>query len=180
MGVDITTYRLRIGLHCRKLRTISKPTKIDFSLLATYFFGFITAALLLIAGIEANPGPSEMEQILRAIKGLQQEVNSIKHDQNSNFKNIETKITQIASDFIQINKNQAQVIKTQEKHESFIRNYDIKERLNNPVFYGIPEHKGERSWDMSYEISKFLAQVLAINISEETINNLYRLGKGTN
>ena len=33
---------------------------------------------------------------------------------------------------------------------------------------------------MSYEISNFLAQVLAINLSEESINNLYRLGKGTN
>ena len=180
MGIDITTYRVRIGLHCRKLRPVNKTTKSDFIFIATYFIGFITATLLLIAGIEANPGPTEMEQILDAIKGIQQEMTSIKQDQNSNFKNLETRISQIAIDFIQINKTQAQVIKTQEKHENFIRNYDIRDRLNNLIFYGIPEHRGERSWDMSYEICNFLAHQLAININEESINNLYGLGKGTN
>ena len=180
MGDDIATYRIRIGLHCTKSRSITKPTKFDAAPLATYFFGIITAALLIIAGTEVNPGPTTMEQLVSAVNSLRQEVSSLKNDQFSNFKNLDHKITQIATDFNQLNTKQTQIIKTQERHENILRNYDARERLNNLVFYGIPERKGERSWDMSYEISNFLAQILAINISEESINNLYRLGKGVN
>ena len=180
MGIDISTYRARIGLHRIKLTTTNTTAKCDFSNIASYFIGIITATLLLIAGIEANPGPTEMEQVLEAVKEIKQEISSIRHDQNSNYKMLENKISQIAVEFIQINKTQAQVIKTQEKHENFIRNYEIRERLNNLVFYGIPERRGERSWDMTYEICNFLAHQLAININEDAINNLYRLGKGNN
>lgn len=179
MGVDIATHRKRIGMHCIKLRPITKQGKLHIAPLATYFFGIIIAALLLIAGVEANPGPSEMEQILSALNTLQQEVNSIQHGQNSNFKNLENKINHIASDFTQIHKKQVQIIKTQERHENIFKHYDIKERLNNLVFYGIPESKGERSWDLTYEIRNFLTHMMAINIGEEAINNIYRLGKGT-
>ena len=90
MGDDIASYRIRIGTHCTKLRSITKPTKFDAAPLATYFFGIITAALLIIAGTEVNPGPPAMEQqILSAINNLKQEISDLTHNQSSNFKNKE-------------------------------------------------------------------------------------------
>jgi hypothetical protein len=84
MGIDIATYRARIcGFGLRK--KIDRGVQVkgqESSLIKTCFLGFVIAVLLVIAGVEVNPGPQveqgKIDQMLAYVKNQEKESKIIK------------------------------------------------------------------------------------------------------
>jgi hypothetical protein len=60
MGIDIATYRARIGgfVFGRKVESGTQVKGQESDLVKTWFLGLVIAVLLVTGGVEANPGPS--------------------------------------------------------------------------------------------------------------------------
>jgi hypothetical protein len=85
MGVDIVTYRARIGGFVPGNKGEGGVTKKrqDSGLAKVWFIGLVTAVLLVIGGVEVNPGPqaeqTKIDQILTYVKNQEKEIKAIKN-----------------------------------------------------------------------------------------------------
>jgi hypothetical protein len=84
MGVDTTTYRARIGGFGVRMK-IGRGIRLEgheSGLLKMWFLGVVVAILLVIGGVEANPGPKvdqeKIDQILVYVKNQEKESKIIK------------------------------------------------------------------------------------------------------
>jgi hypothetical protein len=85
MGVDIVTYRARIGGFVSGNKGECGVTKKrqDSGQAKDWFIGLVTAVLLVIGGVEVNPGPqaeqTKIDQILTYVKNQERESKAIKN-----------------------------------------------------------------------------------------------------
>lgn len=104
MGVDVCTYRARIGRFLA--RHIQLKQQFAVWLRSTAFFGywrpgcrllvvlFSVAHILLCAGdIETNPGPDKVEQLLVLVKDIGQTIDKFQKETSSKLKDLQTTIT---------------------------------------------------------------------------------------
>ncbi|PSN35142.1 hypothetical protein C0J52_19613 [Blattella germanica] len=70
MGVDIQTYRVRIGRHgVKKISSNSSQAEVG-AITEEFFYGIIVAILLIIGCIESHPGPTTMEENIKSISEI--------------------------------------------------------------------------------------------------------------
>ncbi|PSN44997.1 hypothetical protein C0J52_25361 [Blattella germanica] len=70
MGVDIQTYRVRIGRHgVKKISSNSSQAEVG-AISEEFFYGIIVAILLIIGCIESHPGPTTMEENIKSISEI--------------------------------------------------------------------------------------------------------------
>jgi hypothetical protein len=84
MGIDIATYRARIGgfVFGRKMDSGIRVNGQESGLIKIWFSGLVVAVLLVIGGVEANPGPQveqgTIDQISSYVKNQEKESKVIK------------------------------------------------------------------------------------------------------
>ncbi|PSN55842.1 hypothetical protein C0J52_02720 [Blattella germanica] len=70
MGVDIQTYRVRIGKHeVKKISSNSSQAEVE-AISEEFFYGIIVAILLIIGCIESHPGPNTLEENFKSISEI--------------------------------------------------------------------------------------------------------------
>ena len=141
MGIDLALYRGRIGLFNSR-KHITKEKKDSSSEIRIWFLFLILAGLLIIGGIEANPGPTmtdleeKMNKIVDMLANHSLEINKKVDNLNKDWTGITKDVITIKKDMVKV-KEQIQVTGTLE------RNY----WNHNLIIFGLKEFQYESKWD---------------------------------
>ena len=141
----------------------------------------LIAALLIIGGVESNPGPTDNVKLLRT--DLDAKLNKIteilgKHanDTKMKLKVMDAKCSGILKELEDINvdvSNLKEKIYGQGWIEKNYRNHNI-------LVCGLNECTNESRWDLCYALQELFAKELQMNISDMMIDDCFRLGKTKN
>jgi hypothetical protein len=76
VGVDIATYRDRIGLFGRRKSSVtsSGESVSKVGITKMWFMGLIIASLLIVGGVELNPGPTLEDKVMEILTGQRENV----------------------------------------------------------------------------------------------------------
>ncbi|PSN42914.1 hypothetical protein C0J52_12030 [Blattella germanica] len=78
MGVDIQTYRVRIGRHgVKKISSNSSQAEVG-AISEEFIYGIIVAILLIIGCIESHPGPTTMEENIKSISEILADLKNVR------------------------------------------------------------------------------------------------------
>jgi uncharacterized tellurite resistance protein B-like protein len=200
MGIDIVTYRARIGgLGLRKKLDRGVQVKgQESSLIKTWFLGLVIAVLLVIGGVEVNPGPQveqgKIDQILAYVKNQEKESKVIKqmvelHKQEMaemrkstdalglKFDRVSEIVTEIMNDYGQVKQAIKEWEKCYQQTEEKLRHLDEERRKNNIIIFGLQERGDESYLETLEMVVKFLGDKMGVEISKENIDYLTRLGR---
>lgn len=171
MNIDIDTYRARIGNFFTRNFKIKgrKNNKKEGSRWATIL---ILAVLLIIGGVEINPGPTmaEMDEKLNKITDMlanhSLEINKKFENFTKEWKDMKLEVDSIKNELENV-KEQVQVVKMWERSN---RNHNI-------IIFGCEEDQNETKWDLCCNVLDMFAREMQLNLGENVIDDCYRLGK---
>lgn len=176
MGVDLTTYRVRIGRYNIKRSKSKSNDEQSLSSLSNIILSAAVIAILLIIGnVEINPGPNTYDNVsgLKTIEDtLTKLVTAINELTNEN-RSTNIIIKQNKVDIMDIKKD---ILLTKKE----IKRQDYAGRLNNIILYGVEERGFERNIDTFYIVCEIFNNFLGINLQEHNFNNIFRIGRGKN
>lgn len=191
MGIDIAAYRARIGRYnaCKVFVSAKAGSNNNECKCAVIVAAAIISILLIIGNVEINPGPTSgsksgsdnnndikdfmiqindrmngMSEQLRIILSQNEEVRAGHKELVEANKVLDGKIAGVKSD--------VNLVKYSYKE------YEKEVRRNNLVIFGVDELGYERNIDTCYIVLDILAKFCGMNISENVVNNAYRLGRG--
>jgi hypothetical protein len=162
MGVDISIYRARIGSFAAKYKQkdTTEGWKVETDGWQTWFWGSVLIVLLVIGGVEENPGPSveqeKFDQIITHMRNQEKETKVMKnllesYNQemvemkegssviSSNFEKLTEAINKVIIDYKEIKQS---VRQWEEKHEMVngkIKWLENGHRKNNVLIFGLEE-----------------------------------------
>jgi hypothetical protein len=200
MGVDISIYRARIGSFAAKYKKkdTTEGWKVGTDGWQTWFWGFVLIVSLVIGGVEANPGPSveqdKFDQIITHMRNQEKESKVIKnllesYNQemaemkkrssviSSNFEKLTKAINKVISDYKEIKQS---VRQWEERHQMVKEKIKLLEnghRKNKILIFGLEERRGERYFDTLEVAKKFLRETMKLDILNESIDYVARVGK---
>ena len=171
MGVDINTYRARIGSFMN--RKIVKGGEMKGNeVILSWFVMIIIAILLIRGGVELNPGPVDVE-----IKNI---LESFRKEMVDRFEKAERKTEELHGDWKGL-KNEVNVLgsQMQEVKKELVRIDAIEKELRsrNVVIYGMDSKHMENKYDTIYRLMEILINQLNMRIDEEVIDNCFWLGR---
>jgi hypothetical protein len=187
MGIDTVTYRARIGgfVVGRKMDSGIR-VKGQNGMIKIWFFGLVVAVLLVIGGVEANPGPQveqgKIDQILSYVKNQEKESKVIKqmvelHKQEMaetrkstdalglKFDRVSKIVTEIMNDYGQVKQVIKEWGKCYQRMEEKLRHLDEESRKNNIIIFGLQERGDESYLETMDMVVKFLCNKMRVEIS---------------
>ncbi|PSN57359.1 hypothetical protein C0J52_02899 [Blattella germanica] len=184
MGVDIQTYRVRIGRHVVK-KILSNESQMDVALMnEKLFYGIVVAILLIIGCIESHPGPNTMEENIKSISEILADLKKGQYRKSGEMTKLSAAMERRITSVENIVKDvKVEIENTKEECRRLDRSnarWEHESRLNNIIIFGIGEEFHERNWDTCMIVLDFLNRHLSINLSEFHINDTYRIGRGRN
>lgn len=198
MGVDVCTYRARIGTFflrqrsgCRLLESFSACSCLLRFLCprASLVLATCLALVLLCAGdVESNPGP-KIEDVLTLLKQQHIETTSVLAELKQNVANINAKISSIEqtiSTFPQftdhvgavndsVRQTKLSIQKTNEELVNVVDDVNNRMRRNNLIVKGLPEVEKEDYNESEKIVRNFFTTHLKLNIGE--IERAHRVGQ---
>lgn len=198
MGVDVCTYRARIGTFflrqrsgCRLLESFSACSCLLRFLCprASLVLATCLALVLLCAGdVESNPGP-KIEDVLTLLKQQHIETTSVLAELKQNVANINAKISSIEqtiSTFPQftdhvgavndsVRQTKLSIQKTSEELVNVVDDVNNRMRRNNLIVKGLPEVEKEDYNESEKIVRNFFTTHLKLNIGE--IERAHRVGQ---
>ena len=125
MGVDIGTYRARIGGFVWRKRKNEKKEKSGVEVSVIWFIMLIIAAMLVIAGVEVNPGPVELEDLRIMLNDMK---NDMKNDtktqneiifkkNNSNFEELKAQNERMHGEWMDLKREMEDIRKEMKKRK---------------------------------------------------------------
>lgn len=179
MGDSLGAWRARIGVFCLHLRTVKVWNP---GCASGFKMCFFLAFLLLIGGVEPNPGPTTLEDVYKlmqeskekmesSFKEVNEKIDSIEKGLKDRIENQEKKITKLEEENVRLKES----IKTLEEKQDDLEN---RSRRNNLIFYGIEDRQANESWaESSTKIISIIRDVMKIeDISCRDIERAHRLG----
>ncbi|PSN38432.1 hypothetical protein C0J52_26185 [Blattella germanica] len=183
MGVDIQTYRVRIGPGVKKILSNASQTEVG-AISEEFFYGIVVAILLIVSCIESHPGPNTMEENIKSISEILADLKKGQDRMSSEMTKMSAAMDRRITSVENIVKDvKVELENTMEKCRRLDRSnarWEHESRLNNIIIFGIREEFHERNWDTCMIVLDILNSHLSINLSEFHINNTYRLGRGRN
>lgn len=198
MGVDVCTYRARIGTFflrqrsgCCHVESFSECSCLLRFLCprASLVLATCLALVLLCAGdVESNPGP-KIEDVLTLLKQQHLETTSVLDELKQNVANINAKISSIEqtiSTFPQFTDNvgavndsvrqtKLSIQKTSEELVNVVDDVNNRMRRNNLIVKGLPEVEKEDYNESEKIVRNFFTTHLKLNIGE--IERAHRVGQ---
>jgi hypothetical protein len=200
MGVGIEVYRARIGGFgpWRRMDKGVRAKRRESGLLQVWFLGVVVAVLLVIGGVEMNPGPAveqgKIDQILAYVKNQEKDSKIIKqlvelHKQvlaemkkctealDQKLDRVNETVNKIISDYEQVKESIKEWGKCQQRVDEKIRHLEDEKRKNNIIIFGLQE-KGDESYLETLELTvKFLRDTMGAEVSKENIDYVTRIGR---
>ena len=141
----------------------------------------LITTLLIIAGVESNPGPTE--NVEKTMAGLDSKLNKIteilgKHAEETKMK-LEVMDAKWSGIHKEIEEMKMDITKLKEKINEQ-RWMEKNHRNHNIIVYGMNENMNENRWDVCCAVQELMARELQLNISDMSIDDCYRIGKSKN
>ena len=174
MGIGLEQYRQAIGLWSARIKNvrIRKCEQLFVSNFSLFYVGVVLSVLLIVGGIELNPGPYTLEDVIEKLDEM-----------NSNIIGINKVTAELSQQIKQLTKEVEQARSENEKLKEEIKQNEImidklenQSRRNNLVFYNIYEQERE-TWNESETIVRqFLWDELGVNTTDYDLERTHRLG----
>lgn len=203
MGVDLCTYRVRVGRFAcsgRVKRTCTivwlRPASVCAKICVAGRLSlvlFCVAHLLLRAGdVELNPGPDKVDQLLTIVRDMVASSEKFQKDILGKVKDVQTNITEIkrrlskiegssgTDEVVQMLKdthNKLESIESRQSQHSTLVVDDLNNRMrrNNLIFKGIVEQDSETWQETEGLVNEFVSKNLGIAAGE--IERAHRIGQ---
>lgn len=174
MGISTEQWRARVGGWAGRgfpspRRAPSKCSGSEWPLAALYVAAVI-AVILVIGGVEMNPGPVSNDEIADVLSGMRDSITNELKSINLNITNLGHEIKEAREHRTDLDNR---LIHLADKVD-YIEN---QSRRNNIVFYGIEERDGWESWEVSERLVLEVLQMMDISIGNMEIDRAHRVGK---
>jgi hypothetical protein len=182
MGVDIATYRARIGLYGRRKGnvTLNCESVNKVSITSMWFLGLIIASLLIMGGVELNPA-------LEILVGQRENEKTV----NDWMKKNKTSMDNVCMKLDKLNEI---MMKMQEEHERFgglVNPWEAKQKVMKPncdlmdewrrrkniLIFGIEEYPHETYFDTLKTKEDILKTEEKVETADWHIEKVHRLGR---
>ena len=187
MGVSLAVWRIRIGLYHGAVKDVKMNSLvIKFkSNKCFYVYGIIIIAVLVIGGVEQNPGPtssqkSDIAEIKEMFKALQNtndsvlcEVRELKDTVAklvNRIDNIESKCEQMKSDVNELQDYTRYL-------EDRVDDLENRSRRQNIVVYGMKESVNETWTETESKVRDLIQDRLKIEMQEMDLQRCHRVGR---
>jgi hypothetical protein len=179
--IDAVSFRLRIGLffpgRIRFQRKINSEN--CNSVRFNAFRGLVLCALLIIGGVELNPGPTE-EITLKDLWDQLVPLCSLPDDMAGLKRSIEKLTASFGAiqDDLKVLRNRCQTLEV-EKNElaAKLDRLEGHSRRNNLVFYNIAEQERENWKQTETLVKKMIEEQMGVQLHENDIERAHRLGR---
>jgi polyhydroxyalkanoate synthesis regulator phasin len=185
MGVEVNVWRARIGAFAGRKASASSVND-DNSDSATnpksqYEFGLIIGILLIIAGLEMNPGPLTSEDIKQIVAALQPQFDEVNRKQSETIQQELSNVRHTMDEFktcctSQYKELKGEIQDLKERNselQDIVTNHESIARKNNIVIHGIQE----QDTISAEQVVKSICGELRVDISEENISEAFRIGR---
>jgi hypothetical protein len=179
--IDAVSFRSRIGLFFRgSVRLRHKKKSENCNSVRLYAFrSLVLCVLLIIGGVELNPGPTEeitmkdLWQQLVPLCSLPEDIASLKRS----IEKLSASFSAIQDDLKDL-KNKCQTLE-EEKKELAVRldRLEGQSRRNNLVFYNIAEQERENWKQTETLLRKLIEEQMGVQLRENDIERAHRLGR---
>lgn len=156
-----------------------------FGMHNSYLSVIVLIYMLLIGGIESNPGPTLEELIERSEERLTVLINSSLKQSNETLQAVNSlkgKVNDISTQLSGMQDNlsdaQSRILKLEKENEelhTMLDKLDNNSRKNNIIVFGLPEVDGNDN--PAADFASFAINKLEIDISPNVLSNAYRIGK---
>ena len=138
----------------------------------------IIAVLLIIGGVELNPGPTHNAKVtLQDLHGKLNEITEIlgthTNETKKKLEDIDLKWSGLKTEVEHIKSDITNLKESLNEHRWLDRN----SRKHNLIVYGFNESANESRWDLCYALLDLFAKELQVNISDNMIDDCFRMGK---
>jgi hypothetical protein len=193
MGVDIETYRARIGgfVLGKKVESGMLKRRQEACSAEVWFIGLVNVTLLVVGGVETNPGPQieqvKIDQILAYVKNQEKESTVIKqmyesHKQEMSeirkgtnalgpkFDLLSEIVTEMINDYGQIKQAIRECEARYQQLENKLRHVDEGQRKNNIIIFGLKE-QGEEIYSETLDMTvKWLSETMEVETTRGNID----------
>lgn len=187
MGIDLSTYRGRIGrFNNRGYR--AKTGKVDTINVNSnlWSWGLVIAVLLVIGGVELNPGP-DTESLENMVKFLCKEIKEMKEGFKTMQLGIESKLNEFSETIGGVQRsneeNQKQMQELKEENRTIkmkLENLLVNNKKKNIIIFGLREERFEKKLDTWETVRELFIRIFQLNLHEDQIEDIFRIGRGTN
>lgn len=179
MVVDTVTHRVRTGTFCRYRCCINKGRKCEFFSL-DFFSKLLITILLLIGGVEMNPGPQEsgvsLEAVLKKLDSMSEDIGAIK----GSISSVNESVNSLKLQLVSLNKKYEELKKENTVLVNKIEVLENHSRRQNLVFYNLEELENENWETTENRIREVITEELKIVINDYDIERAHRLGRKSN
>jgi hypothetical protein len=189
MGVEVHVWRARIGAYAsvrgikNKKNTVSSSGENGKSVCAHVQFelGLIVAILLVIAGVEINPGPFTMEELKQIVDAMQPTLAEANRQQTEVLQRELVDVKTMVSDYkencaAQYNEMKTELQNLRESNRELQEKVSMHEsilRKNNILIHGVVERDNEDTINVVTDI----CSNLQVQINHGTVTEAIRLGR---
>lgn len=183
MGVDINVYRARIGCFNSRRKVVDKKKDYSGWEQLLWAIGTILAVLLIIGGVEANPGPTTgLEETILA--GVREEIRKGLEDIRQQMEQTRIELKQLRTGvYEKIETNSENIGKLQQENNRLqfrIDNLEANQRKKNLIFFGIQEERWEGRLDTYDIVFQICGEFFNMFLNENHIEEVFRVGRGRN
>jgi hypothetical protein len=184
MGVEVNIWRARIGgfVSMRKTKGDMTPNgETSMSASVQFEFGLIVAILLVIAGVEINPGPFTMGELKQIVDALQPTLVEANKQQTEVLQRELLDVKALVNDYKERCESQYKEMKDELQNlrdsnrelQDKVNNQEAILRKNNILIHGVAECDNEDTVAVVNDI----CSTLNVQINQGTITEAIRLGR---
>lgn len=189
MGVSITIWRARIGCFTGSYQCKNSAGDLNNVIensscsKCSFLPVFAIAYLLLIGGIESNPGPDLEDLITQNQNTLLDAINSSKLENIEAVNSLKTTIEELTAEVSGMKKtitdSSSRISKLERVNSDLLKKIDQMDnnsRKNNIIVFGLPEST-DSNINVYDEFISFVEDKLDVYVSSDELSNAYRIGK---
>ena len=174
---------MRIGRFCR--HSVKKKSKVEIfsvsdSVKITYALGFIVMALLIMSGLETNPGPkneiAELKEIMNEVKQSNDNIVSELKKLNETMMTLQKRV-EILEEENKLAKTEIKDLRCYTDYlESTIDDLENRSRRENLVFFGVVEDENETWNSCENKVRDLIQTRLRITLAPDDLQRVHRAG----
>jgi hypothetical protein len=199
MVVELGVYRARIGLFWTNSSELQQANmkKSGVNLASVWFFGILVAMMLVIGGIETNPGPQmeeKMERVLNHRMAQNEEGKGIRElleKNKTSMEKLQNTINEFVTKIDQLSQSAKTMKEKQERIKNLVNSWEVKQkriegelsfvvdwrRKNNLLIFGIDEYPQESYINTLKITEEFLRTKIKVDVMNWHIDSAMRIGR---